>query len=404
MKPPYFRKYLTPHIVGLLSSRAAHRARRKIFEMRRRTERRGHEIFFFHDMADPYSHLLGQVLPDLVAAYDVTLTQHLVPPSDPESTPQAALLAAHARLDAARIAAFHGLEFNLERMEKKRQRRSGEDLTARLHEGSEALARMGHYQGGMLFYAGEWYWGLDRLPYLEERLRSLGASRNPASPILFRRPEDAGEKFTADCNGQNVEMFFSFRSPYSYLALEKLPAFVKRTGIDLRLRPVMPMITRGVPLSGQKRRYIWFDSTREARRQGIAFGKIADPLIEEGYKNALALFPLAEARGKALEFSRAAMCAAFAEGRYLSDESVLRRLTNDLGMEWPKCSEALGNEGWRAAAEENAAALRKLGLWGVPSFRCGEVSVWGQDRMWLLERLIRDGKNNLASSQDCKAR
>ncbi len=397
MKPSYLRKYLTPHLVGLLSSQAAHRARCKIFEMRRRTERRGHEIFFFHDLADPYSHLLAQVLPDLVAAYDVTLMQHLVPPPDPESTPQAALLAAHAQLDAARIAAFHGLEFNLEKMEEERRRVSGEDLSERLQEGSEQLARMGHYQGGMLFYAGEWYWGLDRLPYLEERLRSLGALRNPALPIRFPRPQDMGQEFAPNCNGQPVEMFYSFRSPYSYLALEKLPAFVKRTGIDLRLRPVMPMVTRGVPLSREKRRYIWFDSTREARRQGIAFGKIADPFIEEGYKNALALFPLAQAQGKALEFSRQAMCAAFAEGRYLSDERVLRRLANDVGMEWPKCHEALGNEGWRAAAEENSVTLRKLGLWGVPSFRCGEVCVWGQDRMWLLERLICERKNDFAS-------
>lgn len=397
MKPSYLRKYLRPHIVGFLSSQAAHRARRRIFEIRRRAERRGHEIFFFHDLADPYSHLLAQVLPDLVAAYDVTLMQHLVPPPDPESTPQAALLSAHAQLDAARIAVFHGLEFNLERMEEERQRVSGEDLTERLQEGSEQLARMGHYQGGMLFYAGEWYWGLDRLPYLEERLRSLGASRNPALPIRFPRPQEIGQKFAPNHNGQLVEIFYSFRSPYSYLALEKLPAFVKRTGIDLRLRPVMPMVTRGVPLSGEKRRYIWFDSTREARRQGIAFGKIADPLIGEGYKNALALFPLAEAQGKALEFSRQAMCAAFAEGRYLSDERVLRRLANDVGMEWPKCHEALGNEGWRAAAEENAVTLRKLGLWGVPSFRCGKVCVWGQDRMWLLEHLICEGKNDFAS-------
>lgn len=400
MKSPYLRKYLTPHIMGLLSSQAAHRARRKIFEMRRRAKRRGHEVFFFHDLADPYSYLLAQVLRDLVAAYDVTLTQYLVPPPDPKSTPQAALLAAHARLDAARIAVFHGLEFNLERLEEERQRVPAEDLTERLQEGSEQLARLGHYQGGMLFYAGEWYWGLDRLAYLEERLRSLGASRNLASPIRFPRPPDMGQDFAPNRNAQPIEMFYSFRSPYSYLALEKLPAFVKRTGIDLRLRPVMPMITRGVPLLREKRRYIWFDSTREARRQGIAFGKIADPLIEEGYKNALALFPLAEAQGKGLEFSRAAMSAAFAEGRYLSDERVLRRLADDLGMEWPECREALGNEDWRAAAEENAAALRRLGLWGVPSFHCGEVCVWGQDRMWLLERLIGQGKNDFASPRD----
>src|SRR5690606_7291870 len=33
---------------------------------------------------------------------------------------------------------------------------------------------MGHYQGGMLRYEGEWYWGLDRLPLLVARLRDEG--------------------------------------------------------------------------------------------------------------------------------------------------------------------------------------------------------------------------------------
>ena len=32
---------------------------------------------------------------------------------------------------------------------------------------------MGHYLGAMFYYAGEWYWGLDRLPYMLERLDKL---------------------------------------------------------------------------------------------------------------------------------------------------------------------------------------------------------------------------------------
>ena len=35
----------------------------------------------------------------------------------------------------------------------------------------EELRRHGHYQGAMLAYGGDWYWGIDRLPYLEARLR-----------------------------------------------------------------------------------------------------------------------------------------------------------------------------------------------------------------------------------------
>ena len=33
--------------------------------------------------------------------------------------------------------------------------------------------------------------------------------------------------------------------------------------------------------------------------------------------------------------------------------------------------------------------MTELGLWGVPSFRVGEVSAWGQDRLWVMEAALR---------------
>jgi 2-hydroxychromene-2-carboxylate isomerase len=28
-------------------------------------------------------------------------------------------------------------------------------------------------------------------------------------------------------------------------------------------------------------------------------------------------------------------------------------------------------------------------IWGVPSFRVGDVAVWGQDRLWVIEDALR---------------
>jgi 2-hydroxychromene-2-carboxylate isomerase len=36
-------------------------------------------------------------------------------------------------------------------------------------------------------------------------------------------------------------------------------------------------------------------------------------------------------------------------------------------------------------AERHREELKSLGLWGVPSFRFGDYSVWGQDRLDSLE-------------------
>ena len=40
-------------------------------------------------------------------------------------------------------------------------------------ESRRELNRMGHYNSAMLHYGGEWYWGIDRLHYLERRLADL---------------------------------------------------------------------------------------------------------------------------------------------------------------------------------------------------------------------------------------
>jgi 2-hydroxychromene-2-carboxylate isomerase len=39
------------------------------------------------------------------------------------------------------------------------------------------------------------------------------------------------------------------------------------------------------------------------------------------------------------------------------------------------------------AAEEHRDALFAAGLWGVPSFRYGGFTTWGQDRLWMLDAL-----------------
>lgn len=63
----------------------------------------------------------------------------------------------------------------------------------------------------------------------------------------------------------------------------------------------------------------------------------------------------------------------------------------------------IGNLGWEDLLEKNRKALYEAGIWGTPAFRLldkdGEelISLWGQDRLWLLSRKIQryleSGKN-----------
>ncbi|NCW01837.1 MAG: hypothetical protein EBW20_08350, partial [Betaproteobacteria bacterium] len=51
------------------------------------------------------------------------------------------------------------------------------DAQAAKAAGTELRKQLGHYLGATFFYGGEWYWGIDRLHYLEQRLRDEGWRR-----------------------------------------------------------------------------------------------------------------------------------------------------------------------------------------------------------------------------------
>ena len=47
-------------------------------------------------------------------------------------------------------------------------------------------------------------------------------------------------------------------------------------------------------------------------------------------------------------------------------------------------SQALADSSWESWVETHRNELTNQGLWGVPSFRLGGFSTWGQDRFWRL--------------------
>ena len=241
----------------------------------------------------------------------------------------------------------------------------------------------------MIAYRGRWYWGIDRIAYLEEAIAAdLGVA--PVG-VIARRPatDRAPEKLASGDGPLALDMWFSFRSPYSYLALEKISDVIAGAPVELNLRPVPPMVDRGLPVPRIKRMYIVEDAKREADRAHISFGKLCDPL-GPAVTNCLAVAKHAIAQGKGLDFARSAMRGIWAEAMDLADYVDLRRVVERAGLAWDDAKAALADPEAASWAAANAADLAVVGLWGVPSFRVGELVLWGQDRLELLaDRLQR---------------
>ena len=408
-----------------LTSRTRRDLRRALRGVKRRLTFARPVIDYFHQADDPYSILMAQLLQPLADRYRVTIRSWLVSPPDFSAAPEAERLKVYALRDAPLVAAQYGLSFppldrpldpfSVVRLTRVLAAKVGgggfadaavrgsSALVARDDAALDALAmadadstaaaiaagdaerlRLGHYLGAMLNFEGEWYWGVDRLNHLEERLARIGRDRKRGTPMLapFRDmrldPVPGGPPVV-------IEAWFSFRSPYSWIAFPRLRRLAGHYGATLKLRYILPMVMRGLPVPPMKTFYIMLDTKREADRVGLPYGTIIDP-IGKGAERCLAVLHKAVALGKGEDFAELGMRAAFAEGVDLASKAGLYGVARRAGLTDAETTAALADESWRVTAEENRAALFAAGLWGAPTYRVnGGDAHWGQDRLWALE-------------------
>ena len=414
-------------VTSILTSRTLRDARRAAATLRRRVGGNAAQVHYFHQADDPYSHLTAQTLEGLAARYRIDLVPHLVPPPADAAAPDRARLERWSRSDAARLARGLGLDAPdadatppadlvdlangalvaamargdfiataaavgaaLRRSDREALSRLAAAATAgasdaALRDGEAQRLRLGHYLGATFFFGGEWYWGVDRLHYLEDRLRAEGlATGHDGAPIVpVREVTFAGAR--GEGRAAVLDFFCSLRSPYTYLAVPRVRRLAAHYGATLRLRFVLPMVMRGLPVPRAKRLYILTDTKREADRLGMRFGRVVDPVgrpVERG----LAVLHRAIAEGKGEAFLESFLQGVFADGIDAGSDSGLNAIAGRAGLDAAFVAAALADPSWREVGEANREELLALGLWGVPSFRVDDRPAhWGQDRLWAIE-------------------
>lgn len=434
-------RHVSSRVIRLLIDPRLRAARNTAREVARRISRAPHRILYFHQVGDPYSHLAAQGLAPLLDHYDIELTPHVSAFDTSPNQPEPTLLDDLARRDCAAVAPHYGLSFppaagtpsphavrlveralvaaaregatafaerapllgsllwagdepTLEKAANEQPLATASESEAATREACALRESLGHYSGAMFYYAGEWYWGIDRLYHLEQRLRRLGAATSDDAPLCFPRHEVA-MKPVARASEITLEVFPSLRSPYTAIGFDPSLELAKRTGVSVVVRPVLPMVMRGVPVTFSKGVYIMSDAKREAANFGIPFGRVLDP-IGEPVRRAYSLWPWARDSGRGSAYLSAFLRAAFCEGVDTSVDAGLRHVVERAGLSWQAAGAHLGDSAWEAELEENRLAMvDEMGQWGVPSFRlrgpdhAPDLCCWGQDRLWLLAREIQ---------------
>lgn len=397
---------------------------------RTRRKRSGAEpvVHYFHQVDDPYSHLAVQKLATLRDHYTLTFKPHLVSKPGDDYQGSAEHFDAWAITDCNNVAAHYGVTFHypaegllpsmghitnankalataIDKPDFDQQAiaiaealwrgdaidpGSSTSSEPALAEGDRLRESLGHYQGGMFYFEGEWFWGIDRIRSLEARLIAEGFAADSDAGVQVPQPSPAAN-VDSKADGVLLEYFPSLRSPYTAIGHQRVLDMIERTGVQVVVRPVMPMLMRGVKAPRAKQMYIAADSGREARTFGVPFGKIVDP-FGDPVRRAFALFPGAIAQGRPMEFVTSYLAAAWHKGVDITNDQGLEAVADDAGLDWSALKTYSHSSQYEALLADNLDAMLGENLWGVPSFRVSggnrsdtTFACWGQDRIWRVE-------------------
>jgi 2-hydroxychromene-2-carboxylate isomerase len=208
-----------------------------------------------------------------------------------------------------------------------------------------------------------------------------------------------------------IDLFWSFRSPYSYLATPRLAAMEREYDLSIRVRPVYPLAVRSGEFFSQVNPlwipYLMRDTYRLAQMLGMPYRwPRPDPVVVDPATRAATpnqpyihrLTPLgcaaAEAgRGLAFldEVSRVIWSGEIDNwhtGEHLTKAAARAGL--DLAELDARISAA--PDKYEAIIQQNQTAHREAGHWGVPTMVFEGEPFFGQDRIdVLLWRLQQNG-------------
>ena len=207
----------------------------------------------------------------------------------------------------------------------------------------------------------------------------------------------------------SADLYFSFRSPYSYLAIGRYRAMSEEYDVDITLRTVWPIAIRDpdILFTGNPAapRYILIDCMRSAEMLGIPLRwPRPDPVVQDLATREIAedqpyIFRLgrlgqaATRRGKGMAFADEVSRIIFSgevDGWDAGDHLAAATARAGLDLAELDAEASAEAESLDAEIAANQDALEAAGHWGVPTLVFDGEPFFGQDRIamakWRMEQ------------------
>jgi len=191
---------------------------------------------------------------------------------------------------------------------------------------------------------------------------------------------------------QQVEFFFDYGSPFSYLADTQLAALERHTGATVVYRPmllgaVLKETGNASPITvPAKGRYMGVELHRWARRYGVPFA--ANKFFPINTMRLMRGAVAAQHAECFAEYHRVIYPAFWVDGTNLGEPEVIRAVLDKAGLNADLILARIEEPDVKEQLRLNTEEAVRRGVFGAPTFFVGEEMFWGNDRLMFVEEAL----------------
>jgi len=201
---------------------------------------------------------------------------------------------------------------------------------------------------------------------------------------------------TTSTPARQIDFYFDFSSPYSYLAAESIDELARRHGHTVNWIPMMLGVifksTGSAPLTDQhpwRASYSVMDFKRSAEMANLPF-RYPSRFPQAGHNASRVLLWLQQtAPAKARPFALAVFRNLFVHDGDIQDPDNLAAIGRTLDIDEAALRASIQDPAIKQRLAQNNESAISRQVFGAPTFFVGSEQFWGHDRMPHLERRLQ---------------